>query len=76
DHDVAAWLSQQQAERPNSELKTLLGEIFTKKMDNLIAEHWFVSKHLKQYTPAELADIAEKLSGWQVVPAGTEGFRT
>ena len=76
DHDVPAWLNQQQAERPNSELKTLLGEIFTKKMANLIAEHWFVSKPMKQYTHAELAEIAEKLASWQVVPAGTEGYRT
>lgn len=45
-------------------------------MANLIAEHWFVSKPMKQYTHAELAEIAEKLASWQVVPAGTEGYRT
>ena len=76
EHDVLAWLQQQQAERPNAELKTLLGEVFTKKMANLLAEHWFVSKPMKQYTPAELHDVAGKLGAWQVVPAGTEGYRT
>jgi len=76
DHDVPTWLSEQQAERPNSELKTLLGELFTKKMATLLAEHWFVSKPMKQYTPAELGQIAEQLANWQVVPAGTEGYRT
>ncbi|MDU9391755.1 NAD(P)/FAD-dependent oxidoreductase [Pseudomonas sp. zfem002] len=76
DHDALAWLQQQQAERPNSELKTLLGEIFTKKMANLLAETWFVSKPMKQYTPAELAQVADKLGNWQLVPAGTEGYRT
>ncbi|MDB6143043.1 MAG: NAD(P)/FAD-dependent oxidoreductase [Pseudomonas sp.] len=76
DHDVPSWLLEQQSERPNSELKTLLGEIFTKKMANLIAEHWFVSKPMKQYTHAELSDIAEKLACWHVIPAGTEGYRT
>ena len=76
DHDALGWLQQQQAERPNSELKTLLGEIFTKKMAGLRAEHWFVSKPMKQYTPAELADVAQKLGSWQLVPAGTEGYRT
>ena len=76
DHDALTWLQQQQAERPNSELKTLLGEIFTKKMAGLLAEHWFVSKPMKQYTPAELAQVADKLGNWQLVPAGTEGYRT
>ncbi|MGY4533997.1 putative Rossmann fold flavoprotein [Pseudomonas sp. TE3786] len=76
EHDVPNWLVEQQAERPNSELKTLLGELFTKKMANLLAEQWFVSKPMKQYTPAELAQIAEQLANWQLVPAGTEGYRT
>ena len=76
DLDALDWLQTQQAERPNSELKTLLGEIFTKKMANLLAEHWFVSKPMKQYTPSELSDVADKLASWKVVPAGTEGYRT
>lgn len=76
DHDVPTWLAEQQAERPNTELKTLLGELFTKKMATLLAEQWFDSKPMKQYTHAELAAIAEQLANWQVVPAGTEGYRT
>ncbi|WPP00268.1 NAD(P)/FAD-dependent oxidoreductase [Pseudomonas sp. HR96] len=76
DHDALGWLQQQQSERPNSELKTLLGEVFTKKMANLLAEQWFVSKPMKQYTPGELAAVAEQLGNWTLVPAGTEGYRT
>ncbi|MEP9320208.1 NAD(P)/FAD-dependent oxidoreductase [Pseudomonas sp. LABIM340] len=74
--DLPVWLVEQQRERPNSELKTLLGELFTKKMAGLLAEQWFVSKPMKQYTPAELKAIAERLGDWQLVPAGTEGYRT
>lgn len=74
--DLPTWLVEQQRERPNSELKTLLGELFTKKMASLLAEQWFVSKPMKQYTPAELKAIAERLGDWQLVPAGTEGYRT
>ncbi|SDI55357.1 hypothetical protein SAMN05216588_11917 [Pseudomonas flavescens] len=74
--DLPEWLQAQQRERPNSELKTLLSERFTKKMAGLLAEHWFASKPLKQYTPAELKAIAERLADWQLVPAGTEGYRT
>ncbi|MBX9755438.1 MAG: NAD(P)/FAD-dependent oxidoreductase [Pseudomonadaceae bacterium] len=74
--DLHEWLPAQQTERPNSELKTLLAELFTKKMAGLLAEQWFESKPLKQYTHAELAAIAEQLANWQLVPAGTEGYRT
>jgi predicted Rossmann fold flavoprotein len=70
------WLPAQQLERPNSELKTLLAELFTKKMAALLAEQWFTSKPLKQYTHAELAAIAEQLGNWSLLPAGTEGYRT
>jgi predicted Rossmann fold flavoprotein len=76
DRDALQWLQGQQAARPNSELKTLLGEVFTKKMAALLADHWFVSKPMKQYTPAGLRAIANKLGSWKVVPAGTEGYRT
>jgi predicted Rossmann fold flavoprotein len=74
--NLPEWLAQQQSERPNTELKTLLGELFTRKMAGLLAEHWFASKPLKQHTPAELEAIAERLGNWQLVPAGTEGYRT
>jgi len=76
DRDALEWLQGEQAARPNSELKTLLGEVFTKKMAALLAERWFASKPMKQYTPAELRDVAGRLGAWRVVPAGTEGYRT
>lgn len=74
--DLPVWLAEQQQARPNSELKTLLAELFTKKMAGLLADLWFTSKPLKQYTPGELKAIAERLSDWRLVPAGTEGYRT
>lgn len=76
DHDALEWLQGEQAARPNSELKTVLSEVFTRKMATLLAEHWFASKPMKQHTPGELRQIADRLGAWQVVPAGTEGYRT
>jgi predicted Rossmann fold flavoprotein len=76
DRDALEWLQGQQAARPDSELKTVLGEVFTKKMATLLAERWFASRPMKQYTAAELRDVAARLGAWQVVPAGTEGYRT
>lgn len=76
DHDALEWLEGQRSARPDSELKTVLSEVFTKKMAALLAERWFTSKPMKQHTPAELRDVAGRLSAWRVVPAGTEGYRT
>ena len=76
DRDAAEWLQERRTARPDSELKTILGEVFTKKMAALLATRWFASRPMKQYAPGELRDIAEKLSAWRVTPAGTEGYRT
>ena len=76
DRDALEWLHGQQAARPDSRLKTLLAEVFTKKMATLLADRWFASKPMRQYPPAELRDIAHQLAVWLVVPAGTEGYRT
>jgi predicted Rossmann fold flavoprotein len=76
DRDALEWIEAQRAARPDAELKTVLSEVFTKKMAGLLADRWFGSKPMKQYTPAELRAVADKLSAWQVVPAGTEGYRT
>ncbi len=76
DRDALEWLQEQQSARPNSELKTVLGEVFTKKMAVLLVDRWFASKPMKQHTPAELRAVADRLGAWRVVPAGTEGYRT
>lgn len=76
DRDALEWLQGQRDARPNSELKTVLSEVFTKKMAGLLADRWFTSKPMKQYDPAELRTIADRLGAWKVTPAGTEGYRT
>ncbi len=76
DEDALEWLQGRQVARRDSELRTVLGEVFTKKMAALVAERWFGSRPMKQFTPSELRDIADGLGAWRVVPAGTEGYRT
>ena len=76
DRDALEWLEERRASRPDSELRTVLGEVFTKRMAALLAERWFGSKPMKRRTPAELREIAGRLGAWRVTPAGTEGYRT
>jgi predicted Rossmann fold flavoprotein len=74
--DALAWLRERQAARPGSELKTVLSEVFTKRMAALLTDRWFESRPMKRHTPAQLRAIAERLAAWRVKPAGTEGYRT
>lgn len=76
DRDALAWLQAEQAARPDAELRTVLAGAFTRKMAALLVERFFQAKPLKQHTPAELRAVADQLSAWRVVPAGTEGYRT
>ena len=76
DRDAAAWLLEQQAQHPNLELKTVLSECFTRKMAQLLCEHWFSNTPLKQYNTKQLTEIGEQLNSWQLTPSGTEGYRT
>ncbi len=71
------WLQEQQAQRADSELKTLLGERFTRKLASALLEHFGIdNRPLRQYTPAQLEAIVNQLGNWQITPAGTEGYRT
>lgn len=71
------WLQAQQALRPDSELKTLLGERFTRKLASALMEHFGIdNRPMRQYTPALLEAIASQLGNWHITPAGTEGYRT
>lgn len=76
DRDASAWLLEQQVLHPNMELKTLLSECFTRKMAQLLCEHWFSNTPLKQYNAKQLSAIGEQLNNWQLTPSGTEGYRT
>lgn len=76
DIDVSAALVSVQQERPNAELKTVLGEWLTKKVAAVLCDLWCTNKPLKQLQSKELGQIAAALSEWRLMPAGTEGYRT
>jgi predicted Rossmann fold flavoprotein len=64
--NVFEWLADRQRKRPDVELKTVLGELFPKRL----------AQRLCQYRAAELETIAERLERWEFHPSGTEGYRT
>jgi predicted Rossmann fold flavoprotein len=76
DLDVPAWLLDQQAQRPAVELRTVLAEQLPRRFAQRLCEAWLPSRPLKQYRPAELAQVAAVLGDWPIVPSGSEGYRT
>lgn len=74
--DIASWLSAQQRERGNAELRSVLANALPKRFAQRLCEHWLPSKPMKQYTPAQLAQAAGLLAAWPLVASGTEGYRT
>ena len=76
DQDVAAWLLDQQRQRPGVELKTALAELLPKRLAQRLCERWLENRPLRQYRAAELREIAARLESWPVTPSGTEGYRT
>lgn len=75
------FLAQMQRERPKLELKTIIGELLTKKIAQVLLTLFGFSESqqsrpINQFTPPELAKLAKSFHHWQVKPSGTEGYRT
>ena len=73
EHDALKLLKEQE----NKELT--LANFLSRFLPRRFAHAWcalnFASQPIKQYTPRQLADIAQKLNHWEIIPAGTEGYR-
>jgi predicted Rossmann fold flavoprotein len=74
--DVFEWLADRQRNRPDAELKTVLGELFPKRLAQRLCELAFDNRPLRQFRAPELQAIAARLQRWVFYPSGTEGYRT
>lgn len=79
--DLVEFLSLQQRERPKVLLTTIMGELLTKSIAQSFCEASCSAgagdiRPLNQYTPKELHAVAEQFHRWEIMPAGTEGYRT
>ncbi len=75
--DIAATLREWAQAHPAQELKTVLGRELPKRfVDKLVELGQLVSKPMRQYNERELEAVATLLGDWQILPNGTEGYRT
>ncbi|GAD80478.1 NAD(P)/FAD-dependent oxidoreductase [Vibrio ezurae] len=75
--DISELLTQSRETHPNQSLKNVLAKVLPKRLIEVLMERkLFTDKPLKQLNHKEYEQIVEALEGWQVVPNGTEGYRT
>lgn len=78
--NLAELLAKMQVERPKAELKSILAELLTKKIAQVLCDLWCVdrlaNKPINQYSLPDLEAIAKIFHAWTFKPSGTEGYRT
>ena len=75
--DIPAALKAWAQAHPAQELKTVLGRELPKRfVDKLVELGQLINKPMRQYNERELEAIATLLGDWQILPNGTEGYRT
>ncbi len=72
DEDVAGWLKTARESRSKAALKSVLAEKLPARLADAIAESW--PGVMASFSNAVLQDVADRLTHWQVIPSGTEGF--
>ena len=74
--NLVDYLTQQQQDRPKVLLTTLMSELLTKSIAQCFCHQVSGIKPINQYTPKEIQAIADVFHHWEIMPAGTEGYRT
>lgn len=73
EHDAGKLLREDQ--NGEMELANFLSQFLPRRFAHAWCELNAPSQPLKRFTPAKLADIAERLNHWEVAPSGTEGYK-
>ncbi|MDW6091355.1 NAD(P)/FAD-dependent oxidoreductase [Vibrio rhizosphaerae] len=77
DEDIEQLLNRSCAKHPNQSVKNTLAKVLPKRLVEVLIERGeLVDKPLKQLNSKEMAALDETLTHWQVLPNGTEGYRT
>ena len=77
DQDIKDYLEQSLAESPNQQVKTALGKLLPKRfLDELFSQNQFYEQKLNALGSKQYQAIANTIHEWQILPNGTEGYRT
>ena len=76
DQDVYTLLRARRQAYGRIEIQTALAEILPKRLAQSLSELEGWSGNLADWSDEKLRALCERLSNWQVLPAGSEGYRT
>jgi predicted Rossmann fold flavoprotein len=77
--DARQWLLELKTEQPKALLRTLLSQALPRKLVRELEGLWWpahADRSLAEWPDHLLTSVAGNLQGWQLKPAGTEGYRT
>ncbi len=73
--DLQAHFETERAKHPGTEAATVVGRLMPRRVAQSVCGS-LATRPLKSLSNAELAELAESLKHWVVMPDGTEGYRT
>ena len=76
DLDLYDHLRARRAEAGAKAVATVLADLLPKALARHLAELWGLNGKLADQSDAALRDLAGRLSGWQLTPTSSEGYRT
>lgn len=76
DLDIGAHIRGARSKRPKLALRTLLGQLLSRRVAQRWCELWLADQTLEQLSDVDIERVVSRCQPWQVWPAGTEGYRT
>ena len=74
--DVFQTLRAKRAAAGRRNISTVLADLLPSRLAAALADHWQLSGNLADQSDAALGALTDRLTGWQLTPTGSEGYRT
>lgn len=74
--DVFELLKEKRAGNGRRNISTVLADLLPSRLATSLATHWQLSGNIADHSDVALQNLADQITGWQITPIGTEGYRT
>ena len=74
--DPYALLRAQRQESGRRQMQTVLAQMLPARLADHLAADWALAGNLADQNDAKLRALADRLTGWELTPTGSEGYRT